>query len=583
MKKLFFILVVCFSTKTFAQKTKLPVSISGSMGVTYEGYGLNLDPNTPFFYAPRRPWNQFRFNFAPQIKIGKDFSLPINFSFLTKPTNYAGAFGGIGALSNQTFSQFITNPLNNFSINPKYKWAQLLLGTQYLNYSELSTGDVGVFGAGFDLKPKNYILKFFTGNSQQGINYNPSPLVPGAYKRHNWMAQIGKEKEGKFKVAFSAAKGRDYISSVTIPPLFPVNPQEGFVLSFLSNLYFKKGYYAEIEGAQSYYTDNMAAIIIPGASSKSFEPFIKENVSTKKDYGANAAFGKKSKNFDIGIKGKYLGAGFFTMGYPYQQSDKLDLTVNTRFNAWKDKNNNYKTNVVASIGNRINNMSNTSLRGNQFIANLNWFTQFNERFSLNMSYNNFGFNTTGTSLGYTSVKNVSNDIGVNPTYTWSNTKMSHLLSLSYSYSKYNETITTLANITTTTPNTTHTALLTYIPTFFNKKITPDFSLLYFSNTLPAFKMQLLTVGAGLGLPVAKDKINLRGQLQYTLGKISSFTKNNNIIASMTVDYAITKKIKWSTFMTSNYFKYGNELSNPLLYGANYLESTLRTGVTYKWK
>ena len=58
-------------------------------------------------------------------------------------------------LKNQTLAQFITNPMNSFGINPKYKWAELQLGTQYLNYSNLSTGDIGMFGIGFDLQAQN--------------------------------------------------------------------------------------------------------------------------------------------------------------------------------------------------------------------------------------------------------------------------------------------------------------------------------------------------------------------------------------------------------------------------------------------
>ncbi len=583
MKPLLFFAAAFISLNAAAQKTKPPVTVTGSMGVTYEGYGLTRKPAGWTGYSARRPWNQVRFNIAPQIKIGKNFSLPFNFNFATKPTNFAGPYSGIGAIGHQSFMQYITNPMNSFSINPKYKWAELQLGTQYLNYSELSTGDVGVFGAGFDLKPKGYIIKFFTGTSQQGVNF-VAGQTPGAYKRSNWMAQIGKEKEGKYKVALSAAKGKDFPNSVTPTPL-PIpapNPQEGFVMSLLSNLYFKKGFYTELEAAQSIYTDNLTIALpsVPGGV-KSLKPFITSYTNSKKDYAATASFGKKSTNFDIGLKGKYLGAGFFTMGYPYQQADRLDVTVNTRFNAWKDKNSAYKMNVVASIGQRVNNMSNTTTRAKQFIGNLNWFTQFNDRWNLNMSYNNFGFNTNGV-VGFSpSVRNVSNDIGINPTYTWSNTKMSNMLSFSYSYSKYDETTTTNpGNIVTVTHNNTHTALLTYIPTYFTKKITPDFSVMYFLNKITGFKTQLVTLSSGLGVPLAKDKLNLRGQLQYTLGKNGSFTSNNNFIASMNIDYAISKKVNWNTFMTTNYFKYGNEI---VPNGANYLESTLRTGLIYRWK
>ncbi len=565
-------------------QNKSPVTITGSLGITYEGYGLSVNPKTPSFYQPRRPWNQVRFNIAPQIKIGNNFSLPFNFNFSTRPTNFAGPYAGIGGLGNQGFMQFISNPMNNFSIKPKYKWAELQLGTQYLNYSELSTGDIGVFGAGFDLKPKGYIIKFFTGTSQRGINSSITPPVPGAYKRNNWMAQIGKEKEGKYKLAFSAAKGMDLHNSSNPPPA-GVNPQEGFVLSFLSNLYFEKGYYLELEGAQSLTTanSNLSPPPPPGGV-KSFKPFIECNPSSVQDYAATASIGKKSTNFDIGVKGKYLGAGFFTMGYPYQQPDRMDITVNTRFNAWKDSSGNFKMNVVASLGERVNNVSNTSTKNNQFIGNLNWFTQFNEHWNLNLSYNNFGFNTNGNTINnIPSIKNVSNDIGVNPSYTWHNTKMNNMLSLNYSYSKYDET-TTLNNTVTTTNNNTHTVLLMYVPTFFTKKIRPNFSVMYFLNQVPSFKVQLLTISCGLGGPLAKDKINLQGQLQYTLGKFGSYSSNNNLIASLNIEYAITKKLNWNTFLSTNFFKYGNELDPPpTLISANYLESTYRTGLTYRWK
>lgn len=582
-KKVLIVFAALLFLCNIAEAQKKPtVSISGTIGASYEGYGLSVNPSSPVFYTPRKPWNQFRFNIAPTFSFGKNFSLPLNFNFATKPTNFAGPYAGIGSLGKQSLGQFITNPINNFSINPKYKWAELQLGTQYLNYSDLCTGDIGVFGAGVDLNPKNYIIKFFIGNSQQGINYSATPYIAGAYKQSNWMAQVGLGQQGKFKFAFTAAKGKDYYNSATPPPP-GTNPHENFVFTYMNNIYFKKGFYTEAEIGQGYYTMNTNDPDAPTGAAKSVRPFLTSKTSTVKDWAAAFSAGKKSANFDIGFKGKYLGAGYYTMGYPYQQSDRLDLTMNTRFNAWKDKKTKaYKMNVVASAGNRVNNMSNTTLRANQFIGNLNWFTQFSEKFSLNITYNNFGFKTNGNNiLGIPSVKNVSNDIGISPSISWNNTKMNNLLTLSYNYSKYDETVI-VSNIPVTTNNNTHTALLTYIPTYFTKKITPDFSAMYFLNTSASLKMQLLTLSAGLGLPPIKDKIKMKGQLQYTFGKTASFSANNNFIASMTVDYDISKKLKWNTFLSTNYFKYGNELGLTLI-GANYLESNVRTGLTYRWK
>ena len=566
-------LIICFliagllpvTEKCIGQEKKPLFSATGTMGVSYEGYGLSRSPSGWTGYLPRKPWNQVRFNFTPTFNFGKNFSLPVNLNFAAIPTNFAGPYAGI---KKQNFGQFITNPMNNFGMNPKYKWAELLLGTQYLKYSDLSTGDIGIFGAGVDLRPKTYRIKFFSGISQQGIDYLAGPpTVTGAFKRQNWMFQLGKEKEGKYLLALNIAKGKDEPNSSNPAPL-TVKPQEGLVMSLVGEWYTKSGWYVKSEGARSIFTKDLTT---PLDTSRKGNTLIDAHTSTVRDYAAQGSIGKKSKNLDIGITTKYLGAGFQTTGYPYLQPDRFDYTINTRFNAWKNK-----INVVASVGQRVNNVSNTALKAKQFIGNLNWFTQFNEHWSLNVNYNNFGFQSN-SGINPFGIKNVSNDMGINPTYNRSTSKMNHLVSLSYNYSKYDERDVISG---ATTSNNTHTVLLNYVPTFLTKDISPDFSVLYFSNSVPGIKTMLTTISCGLSLPVAKKKVRLRGQLQYTIGKLDSFSSNKNFIASCNADVKLSKKLTWATYMILNSFKYGNEI---MPNGAGYLESTLRTGFQYRFQ
>jgi hypothetical protein len=549
---------------------KPPFTISGMAGVSYEYYGLSRKPTGWTGFTPRKPWNQLRFNFTPTMQFGKNFSVPFNFNFAVKPTNYAGPYSNIGK---QSFSQFITNPMNNFGLNPTYKWAELQLGTQYLNYSELSTGDIGVFGVGFDLKPDGYRIKFFTGISQQGVNfYTGPPATNGAYKRKNWMFSLGKEKEEKYEVSVNFVKAKDDSTSASPPPVL-VKPQEGFTASLVGKVFFGKGWYVKAEGAQSIYTKDL---FLPLDSAKaSFKPFIKGHTSTVKDYAADASLGKKGKNLDVGVKLKYIGAGFQTPGYPFMQPDRFDYTLNTRFNAWKNKDGIFKMNVVASVGQRVNNVSSTTLRAKQFIGNLNWFTQFDDHFSLNISFNNFGFQAPGGINPY-GIKNVSNDFGVNPSYTWGNEKVIHLLSLNYNYSKYDERDVITGNITS---NNTHTALLTYVPTFLTKDLSPDFTFMYFQNKMPGFQLKLITFSTGLSWSALKKKMNLRAQLQYNYSKTNSFTNNNNFIGSLNCDWKVSKKLTWSTYVSTNQFHYGNEI---VPNDARYLESNVRTGFQYRF-
>ena len=97
--------------------------------------------------------------------------------------------------------------------------------------------------------------------------------------------------------------------------------------------------------------------------------------------------------------------------------------------------------------------------------------------------------------------------------------------------------------------------------------------------MPLVKNTLLTFSSSLTTPAAKKKMQLRGQLQYTLGKLHAFSSNNNLIASCDIGWKLTKKLTWNTYLTTNYFKYGNEI---IPTGANYLESTCRTGLQYRF-
>ncbi len=567
-------LAMMFCTSIIAQSSenkKPPVSISGTAGVSYESYGLSRKPTGWTGFTPRKPWNQVRFIFNPEIQFSKNFSLPLNFNFATTPTNFLGPYANIGK---QSFGQFITNPMNSFGLNPKYKWAEFKFGTQYLNYSDLSTGDIGVFGAGFDLRPDNgYVFRFFTGLSQQGVNFfTGPPATNGAYKRKNWMFSLGREKEGKYQVAMNFVKAKDDSSSALPKPLL-IKPQEGFTISVLSKVFLKDGWYAGTEVAQSIYTKDL---FLPLDTTKSsFQPFIKGHASTVRDFAGDASVGRKSKNLDIGVKLKYIGAGFQTPGYPFMLPDRFDYTLNTRFNAWKNKTGGYKMNVVASAGQRVNNVSSTTLKAKQFIGNLNWFTQFDDHFNLNISFNNFGFQAPGGINPY-GIKNVSNDFGVNPTYTWGNDKIIHLLGLNYNYSKYDERDVFTGLITS---NNTHTALLTYVPTFLKKNLSPDFSLMYFRNSMPGFKLKLITFSTGMSWPAAKKKMNMRAQLQYNYSKTNSFINNNNIIASFNNDWKVSEKLTWTTYLSTNQFKYGNEITPN---NASYLESNIRTGFLYRF-
>jgi len=558
-----------------AQEKKDSLHLTGDMGIWYEGYGLDKTPGsaTPDFYKARKPWNLFRYSFNPTLTYGK-WTIPLNLNFSPMLNNFTNAIG-----TKQTLWQFLTNPANNFGIRPKIGTTEILLGTQNLKYSDLSTGDLNIFGYGINLSPGKFRLKFFKGVSQSPVNYVAPTIIPltngiaGAYQRNQWMGQLGLEKEGKYFAGFNFVKSIDKINSVTSPPLTPIDPQENMVVSFLTTVNSDNGWKYHIELGQSFFTRNLNTplSILPVAD---FKPFMNAHTSTSKDNAVMLGVAKKGKDWEIGVKYNYYGAGYYTAGYPFMNNDRMEYLVDTRFNAWKKK-----INVVASMGDRIGNLSHISGPdlSKQFIANVNVFTQFSDKLSLNASFNNFGFNTPGI-LGY---KSVSNEFSLNPAFTWSNTTMSNLISATYTHSKYDETI-----LNVTTHNNTQTAIILYVPTFFNIKISPDFSIMWFSNSAPSVKLVLLTATGGLTWKVS-PKINLKDQLQYNLSTTSPFTANKNLLATSGFDWTIRKKLTWQFSLTANLFHFGSEIPGNTLTPAyagypSYLESTLRTGLQYKF-
>ena len=565
-----------------AQTDSLKVKVTGKIGISYEGYRLSTNPETPAFYTARRPNDLVRFLFQPTISYG-DFKLPFNFSFSPMRNNFASppfGLGNIPGFPKQTFMQWVTNPMNNLGLNPSYKWIEIPLGTQYMKYSELSTGDVGAFGYGVNLSPGKFRFRFFNGINQQA--YQPFVDVPsnttfvGAYKRTLTMAQIGLEKPGKYFTGFNIVRGVDDTTSIVSPltaiPATP-KPQENFIVSFVTNFKTGKGWYGQTEIGTTIATRDIS-VNVANPMLKDFKPFITTNLSSFRDHAMTAAFGKKGKDFDIGINTKWLGAGYYSMGYPFVQNDRLDVSVKTRFNAWKEK-----INVVASIGHRTGNMSDTTNRTSQLIANANVFAQFNEHFSLNANYNNFGFQTAGL-LG---VRNVGHDLGFNPTYSWYNTSMSHLLSLTYNWSKYDEKA---YNYSLIMNNNSHTALLMYVPSILSKpNISTDASIMYYQNTTNPgdMKLSIWTYAVSAGQNFVKQKLNIKTQLQYNVTTMDVLTPSKNVMLILGADWNLTKRLSWNTSLSMNLFKYGNELTPPpTLLGARYFENTLKTALLYRF-
>jgi hypothetical protein len=575
MKILFFLLLL-FPFLSYTQKLPDKITISGTAAVTYEHYGLSLNPTNGTFYSQRRPWNTLRFNIKPIVEFG-NLKLPFNFNFMPQRPDFP-TLPSVPGLpppnSNQSLGQYFSNPLNTFSVNPKLKWSELQLGMNYIKYSDLSTGDIGLFGYGVNLRPGKFRFRFFKGNSQQAFNFNPlQPQYQAAYKRKVTMAQIGVEKDGVYFAGFNIMKGIDKINSIT-NTVATVLPQENVVVTFVSKIKTNAGWSFETELGQCFFTKNKL-VNAPNTLIKNFDPFIKTNTSTNKDNAVQFLISKKKKNYEVGFSGRWIGAGYTSMGYPFVLNDRLEYSVNSKMNLWKNK-----VNVIANIGQRFGNWSRSigNNRNTQLLANMNVNAQFSNDFNINMSYNNFGFFAPST-LPIGGIRNVGADFNVTPTYTRTTKKMVHLVSGTYNYSKYDEIIFPFGQPVKTF-NVTNSLFALYAPSWLEKPYTADFSILYFKNT-GQHKMIMNTISSGFQWNWEKKKMAFKSQLSYMTTSLEPYSVNKNLLVTFGCDIKTKKQLTWNCSLTLNLYQYGNEFA-PVYFNPSYTETLLRTGLQYRF-
>jgi hypothetical protein len=540
------------------------ISVNGTIGIFQDWYSLHSTPKDSV--QPRRPSSLTRIQFAPTFNIGP-FSLPFNINITTKQTNVLTP-----QIPNQNINQFLQNPLNNISFNPSYKWAQLLLGTQLPRFSELTAGDLTAFGAGFKLTPGKYRITFFHGVSQRAIEPDTANFINGIYKQKLTAFQLGYGKEEETYINFNIVRAKDDTNSVSKRPA-GVNPKEGVTTSIEGQKKFKEGWFVKGEAAGSVFNRNLLSVL-PDSSSPKFLFFGTRN-NFRPGYAGIFSTGRETDKYNISIKAKYLNENFIPAAYPFALTDIFDYTLNTTLKAWKQK-----VNFTGSIGQRFNNVSgNANSTSKQLIGNANLNVQFNDNWSLNTSFSNYGFKNVYTNTQQ-KVENISNDFSISPTYTKQTEKIFHLVTGSYNRSHFKD-YDFVTSISST--NNSTLVLILYSQTYLLVPLNAAGSISYFKNNSSFGDYTLSNISFEMGYRFAKNKLNSNIRFDYNSIQFAGYTSNTNLLTTLSLKYKVRKDLLWTIQGMVNLFSYGTERP-----GVSYTEDILRTSLVYnfdsnKWK
>lgn len=555
-------LCIFLTQSVIGQESTNKWQFRGNMGIYGDFYSMTSD--TAGAIKARRPGGVGRLVVNSTLTYG-EFSLPIS---LMLSVGQKSAI--LPAIGSQNFIEFIKDPSNRIGIAPKYKWIQVLLGTQVPLYSELSIGNLPQFGVGLNLTPGLFRFSCFVGTSQLAIEEDTTKNIQGIYARKMYSGKIGFGDEEATHLYVIATLMKDDTASLARNPV-NIMPGNGLLGSLDYRIKLGKQVYFKGEIAASAFTrDSRSALITTNSLPINLPSDIfKIQESSRFDYAGTLALAKDGKNFGIKLTGKYIGDGFVPLGYPFMQSDRLDVTINPRFNMFQNK-----FQLSGSVGKRINNLSGArAATTTQTIGSADLNIQLTEGLSISTSFSIFDFRNSIVN-DTLRIKMSTYSLGFSPTYTFTGKNNMHVITIlgaKNTFTDFNTISGALNN------NDSRNVILTYLLSNLNSPFTISTTLSYFDNLSSIGILATESANLNFGYKFFKKKLNITAGLTYTTNTLDVLSAGSQFITNMGLKYSLNKKINLSAYGSVNFFKYGTERP-----GISYLENLLRMALTYKF-
>lgn len=559
------------------KKGKKDFILQGEAG--YYGDFYKMVSDTVGAVSPRRPSTIVRIVANITFKY-KNISLPVTLSIPSKqvsvlfpsPDPYTKIPSNMGIpdfsyTPLEKLKLLIKNPVNRVGIAPKYKWCEVLLGSQVPMYSELSVGDLAIFGAGFNLNPKKLRLSFFSGTSQLAMEQDTNSGFPGFYARKIQMAKFGLGHEDSSHFYFIGAKLTDDTSSLIFKPA-SLLPQSGTLLSIDFRVNIGKKLYIKGEIAMSAFTRNTSSQELSDFGFSIPKWIFTPLESSRADFATILSVGRQGKNFGIKTTGRYYGDGYVSLGYPFLQTDRFDVTIDPSFNLLKNK-----LQLSGTIGHRVNNLSGIrATTTTQIIGSANLNIQFNDKWALTSDYSNFGFRNSIVKDTF-KVEMVTVSWNVSSSYSYTTNKHLQNFSLSFGQNSFKDFNIISGDINN---NDAQTGSFNYILSMLKTPLTVGINFNFLDNNASFGRLVTNSLSSTAGYKFFKKKLLTNIGLTFAKSKLNHSKSGTQIMGKLALNYSLIKKLMFSVTGTVNLFEFG--VSRP---GISYREDILRTSISYK--
>ncbi len=540
-------LMVC----TSIVQSRPAVQFTGSLGLNYDAYRYTESNFASF--RPRHPDNLGRFSADAMLSAGRHFTMPVSIHITTGQNTYQ-----LPSLPDEGLIDYIRNPRNNVSINPSYRWIHGFFGSQTPTYSELTTGDIALFGAGLELDPGHFLFTINYGTSQLGVDYDPFNNIAGAYQQKILASRIGYGKQDGTRFALNFVKVMDDETSIsTASP--GMRAAEGITFSPLLQIRLTSDLLFTTEFAGSVYTFDLMGPENPYDNEvlDFMDRFLRINASSNADWSNVTSLEWQGDNLTLGWEVRYIGPGFQSAGYRVMERDLIDYKINTGIRLRDNR-----ISLNGSFGLRTNNLNNTTLdKTNRTILNLNVFGQITEDLSVNANYANFGFRNNVT-LDTLRIEMINNTVTVSPSYQIRTDAHTHVISGSVSYSHFDEFNLFTGRFQNTTSLSTSA---NYQVLFNDRPLSLGAMAMILSNDTPVSDIRIIT--AGINARYRLYDRRLVPSLRFTYSNISRepFTADHRLRLQLRTSYKITEYADLNFSWNTSTYRYGSSRPDATLF------------------
>lgn len=539
-KGLIFLMAFCLlSFLGFGQNQ---LQVNGQAAIYHDNYSIRNFGNSDF--NPRRPNNFTRFVITPYFS-AKDFDMPVHLIFALQQTNTLTP-----QTSQQNFKDFLLNPANQISIAPRYKWARLSVGRIFPMYSEFTTGNQSIFGFGLELRPKKFIVDLSYGLSQRAVATDSTNFIQGAFERRNLNFRVGWGNLDKGYFNISSAYANDIAASADVES-DNLKPEEGLTLAPAFAIQLGKSLRWKNEVALGVHTkDKTNAFALDEFETETLSASpIRINASTRYDYAATSSLEFNKQYWGLSSKAMYVGPNFQTYGYPFFQNDRIDLTLNPRFNS---KNN--KMFFTGQAGYRLNNIAETkSQTTKQLLLSANLNTSLSDKLNLSLNYANFGLENDFSSDSL-KIRNVSSNYGISPSFQTSTEKLYHNISATINYNQFEEfNAVSTQKLSQETFNSSLNYSISYIkiPLLFWAGIAN------FKNSSQLSSFDINSLLLGVGYKLFKNSLSLKLSTDIVSTNRKAFTNDLKLGGKIKINYRYKNKYQLGLNISNSRYEYGS--------------------------